>query len=530
MPSFPDHCRWTIISLHLAWLVTVVSLGGACWAGEPDLASAADPSGIDQVPHVASDRVLTLQSAFELGLQNSRSLQIARYNPLQANEDYNKAKAIYDPAVFLTGLAERTDRPTQSLLDGVPSESALIEDRWQFQAGLRGRLPTGGTLALYQEGGSYDSTSDYLSPNPQYQSRVMAVLEQPLLKGIGDPEGRAGIDVALLNRQISESAYHRDVADNLMEIAQVYWQLYFEQNVVRVLKESLERAREVYRREKVRSEQGLSKPVDVDRALVAVNVRSSNLLRAENQAKVTLRQLWLSIAPQKLFSSRETPDLVIKDSPRLDFLELTTPAVLSAALNNRQELAIARDTVEVRQQRLSVARHNQLPVLDLKASYGFSGLNDSQRRLEKDPYDDDYNNWRVQLDFEWPLGGRSAAADKRKAEYEAHQSRAEMRLTAERIAQEINVVVDELGIAKDELEATREAMDAARRVMKGEEVLFELGQKDNQDLLTVQDYFGSAEKEYIRAQARYNMSLVSLSRVKGTILSDYGLSVQQEHY
>jgi len=62
--------------------------------------------------------------------------------------------------------------------------------------------------------------------------------------------------------------------------------------------------------------------------------------------------------------------------------------------------------------------------------------------------------------------------------------------------------------------------------MKGEEILFELGQKDNQDLLTVQDYYGSAEREYLRAQARYNMNLVALARARGSLLDDYGLNVE----
>jgi outer membrane protein TolC len=88
---------------------------------------------------------------------------------------------------------------------------------------------------------------------------------------------------------------------------------------------------------------------------------------------------------------------------------------------------------------------------------------------------------------------------------------------------EIDIVLDELRLAKDELDATREAMEAAQKVMDGEEIMFELGQKNNQDLLTVQDYYGSSQKDYYRALSRFNLNLVSLSRVKGILLSEYGL-------
>jgi outer membrane protein TolC len=497
-------------------------------AEELQLPASAVPVLVDQP--AAADiplRDLTIQQAFILGLRNSRAVQSAKFRPLQAAEDYEKARTIYDPAIFLVSTAERTDRPTQSLLDGVPVDSALLEDRWQVQAGIKNRLPTGGSLALYQEGGRLESTSSYVTPDPQYQSRVVASLTQPLLKGIGDWEGATNIEVAGLNRQISESAFKRDVTDIMTEIAQGYWQLYFEQNVVRITRESLDRAQEIHRREKVRAERGLSKPVDVDRALVAMKNRGSNLLRAKNQARVTMRQLWLSLAPEQMFAPGEMPELVIKEVPPLEFFPLARRELLAGALNQRQELAIARDTVAVSQQQLSLAAHNQLPVLDLKVNYGFSALDDTQGGLEEDPYTDENNTWSVELAFEWPIGGRSAAAEKRKADYRLMQSRADMQLAAERIAQEVDIVLDELRLAEEEVTTTREAMEAARRVMKGEEVMFELGQKDNQDLLVVQDYYGTAEKEYCRAQTRYLLNLVILSRARGTLLGDYGLKVEE---
>ncbi len=504
----------------------IVLAGLAILALAGHSAAAAKPAGPAR-ELAGSERPvmgLTLREAFSMGLANSRAVQSARFVPLQAEEDYRKAKTIYDPSVFLMSSAERADRPTQSLLDGVPMDSALLEDQWQIQAGFRNRLPTGGSLTLYQEGERLDSTSSYVFPDPQYQSRVVIALSQSLLKGFGDKEGATAIEVADLNRQVAEAAFQRDVVDVLMEIASHYWQLYFELNAVRVSRESLRRAEEVYQREKVRAEQGLLKTVDVDRALSAMKSRKNSLLRAHNQARLSMRQLWLILNPSRMFIAEPIPDLMVEETPQLAPYPWPRATLLASALTQRQELAIARDKVEISQRQQSLAGHNQLPVLDLKLSYGFSGLDDTQQSLASEPYDSEHNNWRVELGFEWPLGGRSAAAEKRKADYQLLQARSEMRLAAERIALEVDIVLDELRLAEEELIASREAMEAAHRVMSGEEVLFELGQKDNQDLLTVQDYYGSAEKDYLRAQARYNLNLVTLSRAKGTLLYDYGLS------
>lgn len=512
-----------ICRISAVWMLTVVivaSVGGVpeegCAVQQTETLSGSG----------GSLQALTLQQAFTLGLANSRAVQRAGFQPLQAIEDYNKARSIYDPVVFMVSTTEKTDRPMQSQLDGVPFDSALKEDRWKVQAGFKNRLPTGGSLALYQEGGRLDSSSSLVTPNPQYQSRLVASLTQPLLKGLGDREGATSIAVADLNRQIAESVFSREVRDILMDIAQNYWQLYFEQNLARVARESFERAEEVYKREKVRAEQGLSKPVDVERALGAMKTRKSNLLRAKNQIRVTVRQLWLSLAPEQMFDPGSVPEVVILDAPHLEPLPWERREILASALNRRRELAISRDSVKVSQYQLSLAQHNQRPVLDLKLDYEYLGLEDTQHGLETEPYNDNHFRWLIELAFEWPIGGRSASAEKRKADYRLLQSRADMRLAAEKIAQEIDVVLDELLLAEEELLVTREAMESARRVMKGEEILFELGQKDNQDLLVVQDYFGSAERESLRAQARYNMNLVSLSRARGTMLNDYGINFE----
>lgn len=515
--------------LRIGWLgVGTVCTLGSTWGAEhaTAISSGTDAVAVTPSSGQGSAQSLTLQQAFAMGLQNSTAIKRVRFQPLQVAEEYNKAKSIYDPVLFSVGSSERTNRPTQSALDGVPFDSALLENRWQVQAGIKERLPTGGTIALYQEANRYDTNNRYTIPDPQYQSRIMATLSQPLLKGIGDQEGAAALQVASLNLQIADSAFKRDVADILIEISQNYWQLYLEQSIVRITRNSLARAQEVYSREKIREKQGLSMPVDVDRALMAVKTRSGSLLRARNQERLSMRKLWLLLAPERMFAHTDLPDLVVQDLPRMEFDSWDRQQLQAEALHRRQEMAIARDTVAVSERQDSLAAHNQLPELNLKLNYGFSGLNDKQDNLFRDPYNSEFNNWRVELVFEWPIGGRSAEADKSKALYKLQQSRADMTLAKERITQDVGVILDELFLADEELQVTKMAMKAADRVLKGEEAMFELGKKSNRDLLEGQNNYDAAEKEYLRAQARYNLNLVSLARAKGTLLNDYGLNVE----
>ena len=418
-----------------------------------------------------------MKQAFEMGLQNSSEIKRVRYQPLQAAEEYHKAKTIYDPVLFSRGTAERTDRPVQSELDGVPVDSNRLDKRWQVQAGIRERLPTGGSIALYQEGGSYETNDSNTIPNPQYPSGVNATLSQPLLKGLGDKEGATSIHVASLNLQIAESAFKRDISNILLEISNYYWQLYFEQNNVRIVRNSIARAQEVYDREKVREKQGLSMPIDVDRALVAIKTRRSSLLRSQNQERLTIRKLWLLIAPEHMAASMDLPDPAVQQLPETKFDSLERPYFRDEALNLRQEMAIARNSLAISKHQDSLAAHNRLPQMDLKLGYGLIGLADTQNNLAGDPYNDDFYNWHVELAFEWPIGGRSAAAEKRKTLYQLQQSRAEVTLMGDRVIQEVDLSLDELLLAEEELQVTKIAMEAAYRVLKGEESMFELGKK-----------------------------------------------------
>ena len=469
--------------------------------------------------------LLSMEGAFALAVRNNRVIQSAGFEPRKAQQEENRARSIYDPAFFMQWQRSHLDRPTQSVLDGVPQDSALLEDRWLVQAGLKSRLPTGASLSLYQEATELESSSSFVEPNPQYPSRVVASVKQPLLKGVWDMEGRTAMEVAALNNKIAHATFQRDVEGALLEIAQVYWELYLEKELVKVNRRTVERAAEVYQRELFRERQGLSKSVDVDRAFSSLQNRRNELLRAENRVYTKTRQLWLMIDPDRLMNRHALPEIVLLEKPAGRGIDLVEERVLENALKFRSELVAAKDSYAISRAEYDLARNNTLPSLDLSGEYGYRELSDQSKDAVEEVYGSNHDNWSIELLFEWPLGGRSALSAKRKAKLREEQANTDMLYLQEYIVNEVKNLMSNISLSGKSLEATLAAKDAAERVLSGEEVQYELGQKNNQDLLTVQDYYGSLEKEYLRALVQYNVELVNLQRVQGLLLANFGVEM-----
>lgn len=189
---------------------------------------------------------LTLLDAIRYALANNHDIQIAGYGPPLMEEDVIRAQAVFDPAVFLSNNFNRAKRPIQTTIDtGRVADASLIENRWSSQYGIRKRMLSGGTVALYQEMDYLRSNSRLTTPNPQYTGRLATELSQPLLKGFGDPVNRGAIRVANLSADVSFQEFRLKVMGAIGEVVTTYWQLTFDLESVRVGRQTLEMAREL---------------------------------------------------------------------------------------------------------------------------------------------------------------------------------------------------------------------------------------------------------------------------------------------
>lgn len=492
---------------------------------------AAGPAAVAGAPppKPAEDNVveLTLLGAVRQAIETNLDVRVASYDPPRASEALRGAKSVYDPILFGSFSMSRTNRPIQTTLDtGSNVDEAFIEDRWLAQAGVKKQFFTGGNASVSQELDRLDSNSRLVIPNPQSTSRLTGRLTQPLLQGIGDAPNRAAIEVANLNVAISTEEFRQKAADVALDVMTAYWQFVQDRENVRISRTVLEMAEEVLRREQVRLQRGLSKPLDADRARATAESRRGELIRAENRATATenrLRLLLNAPAEQGMPPRKMEP----VDAPRVSPFDIDAARARARALDRRPELLRARSSARAGEVRMGLARNKKLPRLDAKFSYTMNSQAGTQRDAVDRVYGSERDSWSAGVEFEWPIMNRGGDAEYRRSAHEAEKARTEVRRIADQVGYEVTVVLDEVGVAANEVRAAGEAREAARRVVASEHARFELGQTTNEELLRAQDFLGALEREYLRAVVGYNVALGRLGRVQGTLLEDLDIRVRK---
>ncbi|MBE3069574.1 MAG: TolC family protein, partial [Planctomycetes bacterium] len=498
-------------------------------AAEASKAEAARPAAPAPPAPVRTGEVeMTLFDALRTALTANQDVQIAGFTPLLAETDMVRARAVYDPTVFLSDSHGRNKRPIQSRLEGTTGiDSALIEDTWSMKGGVKQRVPTGGTLAVFQTMSYLDTNNLSTIPKTQYTSGLAAELSQPLLQGFGDVVGRATIRIASLSADISLEDFRQKVMEVATRVVSAYWQLAFDREMLRVSRDSLHMAQDVLRNEQARAGQTLSSQLNVARAASAASTRKTDVLRAGNRVRNSEDQL------KRLMNSPDIPvdadvRVVPVEAPQFFLVDVDRSACMTRALSRRPELERARTTLDINRIRIDVADRQRLPKLDAMLRYTLNGmdttLGDSLDMLHiTDPI-----TWVAGIEFELPLGNRAAQAEhqRRRVEYEQALLEAD-RLTGQ-VLTEVSLAVRSVLQGRDEVEYSSQARDAAKRVVDLEPVRAELGALDtrnNDEMLRAQETWAAAERDYLAALLNFNLALTELARAQGTLIEDNGVEV-----
>jgi len=543
-----SHPRHTLTAVLLAAIAPVVLLP-ACDSGwharereclrqalEEIRAAAPSPAAAAQVgPTItpaaeeeAGEVRLDLFDAIRLALANNQDVQIAGYEPLRAEADLIEARSVYDPTIVASHRFGRSKSPISSTLDtGAIADEALTKDTWDFSGGLQQRLPSGAIFRITQQMDYLDTNSQFTVPNPQYTSGLALEVNQPLLKNLGDPEARAAIRVATLATGISLHEFRGRVMKIVSEVTQAYWQLAFDRRTVEILADSLEAAREVLRREQVRTERGISNALNIARAASATASRRVQLVRAENRARDNADRL------KRLLSAPAMPvqgkaDVVPIRPPRFFLVDVDRTASMAQALAHRPELVQARRLIEINRIRVDAADRQRLPKLDALLRYTLNGLDgDLGGAMDMQDFRDPVT-WVAGLELEWPLGTRAARAEYRRRRVQYEQTLLQADRLADQVLEEVSVAVRAVERGRAEVESTLEARDAARTVLEGEQtrlVLQPMDRRTNEELLRAQSQLAQTKQDHLVALLNFNLALTELARARGTLLADQGIEV-----
>src|SRR3984893_4622925 len=227
------------------------------------------------------------------------------------------------------------------------------------------------------------SNSPFTNESPALNSNFKFQLTQHLLQGFGFAPNTRFIQIAKNNREISDVAFRWQITNTVDQIENMYWDLVFAYENVRVQQEQLAFAQKTLSDNQKQVQIGTLAPIEVVRAQSTVATNQQTLTLA--LTNLQLQQLLMKNA-----LSRTLVDPVLADAEVIPTSTMELPAqeavvptqdLVNEALGHRPELAEARINLSNTEISNKAIRSSLLPTVDLFAYYGGSGLGGMQNPL-----------------------------------------------------------------------------------------------------------------------------------------------------
>ncbi len=401
------------------------------------------------------------------------------------------------------------------------------------------------------------SNNPYNLLSPSITSGFQFKLTQHLLQGFGFAANDRYIRIAKNNREISDVAFRLQTITTVDQIENMYWDLVYAYENVRVQKEQLAFAQKTLSDNKKQVEIGTLAPIEVVRAQSTVASDQQTLTVA--QTNLQLEQLLMKNA-----LSRTLVDPVLADAEVIPTSTMELPAqepviptqdLVDQALGHRPDLAEARINLTNTEISNKAIRNALLPTVDLFAYYGGTGLGGNESpffvcspanylnnpsfcdgQFESFP-NTSYPSTLNQLvnstasdkgagiTVNIPLRNRVGQATQVRSEFEYRQ--AQLRLQQIENQVRIEVRNAQFGVQQNRasVDSAQAAVDLARQSLDAEQKKYALGASTSTLVLQNQAALTQAEVTLVSAKAAYEKAQVELDRATGLLLDHAGILI-----
>jgi outer membrane protein len=456
----------------------------------------------------------------------------------------------FDP--ILTGTLQ-LDRFKNDLCNSIiclPSETNTATSNFAYVQGFQ----WGTNLSVGFNNNRISTNNGDQPLSPSLNTNFRAQLTQHLLQGFGFAPNTRFIQIAKNNREISDVAFRLQITTTVDQIENMYWDLVFAYENVRVQKEQLTFAQKTLSDNQKQVEIGTLAPIEVVRAQSTVATNQQTLTLA--LTNLQLQQLLMKNA-----LSRTLVDPALADAEVIPTSTMELPAqepviptqdLVNDALGHRPELAEARINLSNTEISNKAVRSALLPTVDLFAYYGGSGLGGTANPqyvcaqptppsfcppLYTAPPSRSYGNSLNELvnstapdkgagiTINIPLRNRAAQATQVRSEFEYRQAQ----LRIQQIENQVRIEVRnaQFGVQQNRasVASAQAALDLGRQSLDAEQKKYALGASTSTLVLQNQALMTQAEVTLVSAKAAYEKAEVELDRAIGLLLDHAGIVI-----
>ena len=578
--------------------------------------SLSNTARIDQLMHDGK-LYLSLNDAIALALENNLDIAIARYNLNIADTDVLRAKAGAATLGVPTGIVQNTPGGGVSGLGAQVGSGTGGTTLGAGGAGVGAGGLVGSTLGFgplitsfdpilignfqsdhfhilptstfspaspqntttanfsYTQGFSWGTNlsvgfnnsrvtvgdAPFTTLSPLINSNFRFQLTQHLLQGFGFPANTRFIRIAKNNRELSDVAFRLQTITTVDQIENMYWDLVYAYENLRVKQESLTFSEKTLSDTKKQVEIGSLAPIEAVRAQSTVAADQQALTVAKTNLQ--LQQLLMKNALSRTLHDPALAEAEVIPTSTMEVPEneqvQPTEDLVNEAVRHRAELVEAR--IQLSSQELSnkAVRSALLPTLDLYAYYGGYGLGGSQNpanicanpnqfgcasanpnpQVGQSPlappvsYSSALNQLvnstapdkGVGLQLNIPLRNRAAQALQVRSELEYRQLQMALQETENRVSIEVRNAQFGVEQNRASVNSAQAAVDYAKQSLDAEQKKYQFGTSTTTAVLQTRSALATAESTLLSAMAAYEKSRLELDRATGQLLDHAGISI-----
>lgn len=393
---------------------------------------------------------------------------------------------------------------------------------------------------------------------PEISSNFQFRITQNLLQGFGSLPNLRFIRIAKNNREISDVAFRLQTITTVDQIENMYWDLVYAYENVRVQQEALTYAQKALDDSKQQAKVGTAPPIQVVSAQSTLATDQQNLILAQNNLQ--LEQLLMKNAVSR---SVEDPmlaeaDVIPTSTMQLPQQEETTPIqdLINQGLSNRAELAESRLDLNSRDLSSKAVRNALLPTLDAFAYYGGSGVGGNLNPacqvsgvtcfnpatapppfVNGGPvgYGGTLNQLvnstapdkGVGLTLNIPIRNREAQANQVRAELEYRQAQVRLHQLENQVRIEVRNAEFDVKQNRAAVQSAQYAVDFARQTLDADQQKLKVGLTTTTAILQDASVLTTSESNLVSAKAAYEKSRIELDRATGLLLDHSGINVAE---
>jgi outer membrane protein TolC len=490
--------------------------------------AAAEPATLNQQANRAV-RELRLTDVVQLALEKNLDISVERLTPQGVDLQIAGIRNNYLP-VLTSSVGQRDiyQLPRDQLQGG----SRVSVATTTYNAGYSQNVPWyGGNFQVLFNNNMQDSSSQFITFNPQYVSSLTAQYTQPLLRGLFIDQNRQQLAVTQINREIADETLRATITQTLANVRNAYWDLVFSRSAVDVAQRALELADKLVEDNRARVEVGTLAPLDIVQAEAEAANRRQQLALAEatmQTAELSLKRYIVSGTEDPMWRQELRPI----DLPSLEPAPTDIEPAVRRALERRTDLVNARKQLQSADVSLKFFRNETLPDLDLIASYGAQGIGGTQifrsglggaiTNTNPGGYSDalrlltnrDYPSWNLQVNVSYNLFGSQAEAQYARGRLQKNQAQVRLRAMELQVATEVTNAALSVQSNLKRVEAAVAARELADKRLQAEQSKFDVGMTTNFFVVQAQRDLRDAQNAELRALADYRKSLVAFERVQ----------------